>query len=118
MTREIYDFEELVAPVIKALRAAYRLRRKPLADIKWEGPDLVQECHSLTPAERLTAENLRYSFEDQGRSALEEIIGIAVALGIQQGRNMTTVEYEERIKIMEILHKLELSRKSDAGNSL
>ena len=48
MMTKIYDFEELVAPVIKALKGAYRLKRKPLVDIKWEGPDLVQECHSLT----------------------------------------------------------------------
>jgi hypothetical protein len=101
---KIYDFEELVAPVVKALKAAYGLRRKPLADIKWEGPELEQYCYSMPPAERLTAENLRYSQEDQGRSALEEIIGIAVALGIQQGRNIAEHEH----KVIELIHQAKL----------
>ena len=115
MTNKIYDFEELVKSVVKALKGAYTLRRKPLVDIKWEGPELEQYCYSLPPAERLTAENLRYSQEDQGRSALEEIIGIAVALGIQQGINMTTADYEIQIETMRLLHQLELSKAKQNG---
>jgi hypothetical protein len=100
---KIYDFEELVEPVVKALKSAYVLRRKPLANIKWCGPD-ISNGFALLPSERLTAENLRYSEQDQGRHAIDEIIGIAVTLGIEQGKNIAAVEYEKR----ELIHQAEL----------
>jgi len=100
---KIYTFEELVKPVVKALKAAYTLERKPLADIKWRGPN-ISNGFSLSPSERLTAENLRYSEESQGRFALDEIVGIAVSLGIEQGKNLAAMEYEKR----ELVHQAEL----------
>ncbi len=99
----IYDFEDLVAPVVKALKAAYSLKRRPLADIEWRGPN-ISNGMSLSPCERLTAENLQYSEESQGRFAIDEIIGIAVSLGIEQGKNLAAIESEKR----ELLHQAEL----------
>ena len=97
---------------MKALKAAYRFRRKPIVEYpSGKGQTLNRKMlWYCSEAERLTAENLRYSFEDQNRSALEEIIGIAVALGIQQGTNITTAEYERLIETMKIQHNLELSK--------
>ena len=99
----IYDFEELVAPVVKALKAAYSLKRRPLADIEWRGPN-ISNGFSLSPSERLTAENLQYSQESQGRFAIDEIIGIAVSLGIEQGKNLAAIEFKKQ----ELLHQAAL----------
>ena len=89
--------------MVKVLKAAYSLNRKPLADIKWRGPN-ISNGFSLSPSERLTAENLRYSEESQGRFAIDEIVGIAVALGIEQGKNLAAIEYEKT----ELIHQAEL----------
>ncbi len=91
-----FRFTDLTDAVIKAIRTAYNLRRKNKEkDIAWTGPQFDKDNFSdhlaaccFSPEHKLTAENLRYSEEDQGRDALEEIVGVAVQLGIEQGIRM------------------------------
>lgn len=87
-------FEDLIRPVIKAIKFAYSLQRKNKGrSIPWTGPPRESGL-SCCPdhAEMLKAHNLKYSEEDQGRDALEEIVGIAIALGIDQGQRITKKE--------------------------
>jgi hypothetical protein len=81
-------FGDLVDPVVKAIRAAYWTRRRPEAkDIKWTGPMYGwREASSCgDPKVALSADWLEHGAE-QGRDALDTIIGIAIRLGMEQGR--------------------------------
>ena len=83
------SFSDLADAVRKALRAAYSIKRKDRKrNIKWTGPPQGESCAHccLAPADALTAESLKYNLDDQGRDALDVIIGIAIQMGIEQGR--------------------------------
>lgn len=89
---EPYTFDEMADPILKAIRFAYKLRRRNLGkSIPWNGPRLGRNMRANSPEfeHRLSAENLAYSQEDQGRNALDEIIGVALQVGIEQGRRIT-----------------------------
>lgn len=100
------DFESLAEPVVEAVRAAYELeRRNRDADIPWTGPEntlpaILATC--LTFEDKLKARHLRFSLEDQGRSALEEIVEIAIRLGIEQGYRQARGKYAEKIKLLKM----------------
>lgn len=71
------------------MRFAYDLtRRNQGRSIPWSGPPIGRHeaATSLEAKNRLSAKMLEYSKEDQGRDALDEIIGVAIQLGIEQGR--------------------------------
>lgn len=85
-------FEDLTRPVIRALKGAYTFRRRGYKDIPWTGPCTGSLHCCLSAEETLKASNLKYSQEDQGRNAMEEIIGLAVRLGIEQGKRMAAEE--------------------------
>jgi len=92
---EPIEFEKLTKPLVNAVWFAYDLTRKNEdADIPWEGPDIGwrERATCFGPKEQLTSKNLTYSKEEQGRSALEEIVGLAIRLGIEQGRRIATSE--------------------------
>lgn len=65
-------------------------RKNRTKDVPWDGPDIGDHekatCHSIP--DNLKADYLAESKEDQGRDALDEIIGIALRLGIEQGRRI------------------------------
>lgn len=89
---EPYTFDEMIDPIIKALRFAYKFRRQNNGkSIPWDGPRLGKNmrANSLEFEHRLSAENLTYSKDDQGRDALDEILGVALQVGIEQGRRIT-----------------------------
>lgn len=89
------QFDEITDPICTAICAAYRLtRRHPERDIPWNGLDIGdrEKGACFSPDEQLTADNLRYSLDEQGRDALAEIVGIAVRLGIEQGRRVLMQE--------------------------
>lgn len=97
---EPMDFEKLTKPLVKAIRFAYDLKRKNRdKDIPWKGPDIGarERATCLSPSTQLKSENLIYSEEEQGRDALEEIIGLALRLGIEQGRRITMTGHEVAI---------------------
>lgn len=94
------DFEYMGRDVCKAIRFAYKIQRKNQGrDIPWKGLDNGKTAHSLSPTEQLCAENLAYSLEEQGRDALSEIIGVALQLGIEQGKRIMAPE----IKVLKML---------------
>ena len=93
------NFEDLTAPICAAIRFAYRLqRRNQDRDIPWSGPEIGAEerATALLAQAQLGAVNLAYSLDDQGRDALTEIIGLAVRLGIEQGRRIVKSSAEYR----------------------
>ncbi len=105
---KIVSFSELTEPITKAIRHAYAIKRLPLRDIPWTGLELGkrEKVNCFEPAEHLTAKNLDYSDQEQGRDALEEIVGIAVRLGIEQGRRAFRDEHE----FQTMQHKLDMIR--------
>ena len=97
----LVHFTELTEPVVRAIEACYSMQpREGILDkgVTWSGLDLG--AHELaicfSPDEALSGSHLRYSSEDQGRSPLEEIIAIAVQLGIEQGRRQLGIEQGRR----------------------
>jgi hypothetical protein len=102
---EPLDFDSLTTPLLKAIKFAYKLERKNKGQaIPWSGPDSgVHAGYSLHPKQQLSAENLRYSDEEQGRDALEELIGLALRLGIEQGRRITMTGPEIKTLRLELL---------------
>ncbi len=101
------SFEKITDPLVRAVKFAYDIKRKNRdKDIPWKGPEIGQDDRAccLLAAQSLKSKNLIYSEEDQGREAIEEIIGLAVRLGIEQGRRI----YKEsgEMKIMELHARL------------
>jgi len=86
-------FGDLVGPVVKAIRQAYKMRlRRSIykRGLKWTGYDIGarDKACCCSPDAHLTGENLLYSNNNQGRSPLEEIVALAVKTGIEQGRRL------------------------------
>jgi hypothetical protein len=82
-------FQDIVDPIVKAIEFTYKMERKnERKNVPWNGLDIGehQKVTSLRPRESLSAKQLAYDEEDQGRSALEVIVGLAVQLGAEQGR--------------------------------
>lgn len=81
--------DDLAQPICEAIRFAYELRRKNRKrDIPWDSFETPESAHGHNIRETLRAEHLRYSDENQNRDCLEEIIGCAIRLGIEQGHRM------------------------------
>jgi hypothetical protein len=89
------SFENLVAPFRKAIQFAYKLNRKNKGkDIPYTGYS-VTDGGSLPPQERFTAEQLKYDEEDQGRDALEVILGSLASVAIEYGKRLALKEVRE-----------------------
>lgn len=101
------DFDELVEPVVKAIKFAYNLRRKNLnKDIPYKGYER-KHCLStcLSIGSTLSAENLQYEQREQGRSALETIVGVAVQLGFEQGIRYQKEQHKTHDLITDLIDK-------------
>lgn len=84
-------FERLVGPVRDALEQAYTMVRKDRRrGIRWNGPPIgeAERAMCLEFDDALRASSLKESEIDQGRDALDTILGIALQLGIEQGRRI------------------------------
>ena len=83
-------FKEITKPIISLIKQQYRLRFKGWRDLRYNGydHDLMCGVTCLPPDQAMTASNLQYSLHDQGRAPLDEIVALAVQLGIEQGRRM------------------------------
>ncbi len=104
----VVRFTDITQPIMRAMRFAYTLKRKNRQrDIPWEGLDIGKEEQAccFSPIEKLTAFNLEYSLDSQGRDALTEIVGVAVQLGIEQGRRMAHQDMTSRIDILKLMHQ-------------
>ena len=82
-------FTDIADPICEAIRAAYELKRKNRSrSIPWTGLDIGDDIKagSYSPDDKLKRDNLKYDEENQDRDALQVIVGIAVQLGMEQGR--------------------------------
>ena len=107
--KSLSSFEELTEPVVRAIRFAYKLERKNSnLDIPWLGYDIgeKEKGTSRSPDKKLSVEKLKYQEEEQGRSALETLIGLAVQLGIEQGRRLQKEDMYAKIFLFEHLKRL------------
>lgn len=85
------NFEDMTGPVCEAIRFAYDLSRKNHNwSIPWTGYNIGARAlvGGPPPHLRLRRDSLHYDEYDQGRDALEVLVGVAVQLGIEQGRRM------------------------------
>lgn len=85
---EVVSFDKLVTPIADAVRFCFDMERKNRdEDVPYTGMEKahVSLVTSFPADEALTAEQLRYDDEDQGRDALHVIIGIAISVGMEQG---------------------------------
>ncbi len=105
------SFHEVTDPIMEALKFTHSIKRKNTAmDVPWKGLDIgeSQKATCFVPDENLTADSLAFQLEDQGRTALEVIIGIAVQLGMEQGRR---VERGDRTSLnLAFIYAKELNR--------
>ena len=84
-------FSDLADPILKAIRFAYKLKRKNIdEDIKWKGYDIGEndKVTCFSPDEKFKVKSLAWALEEHGMDALHEIITVAIQLGIEQGRRL------------------------------
>lgn len=84
-------FDDIINPLRDAVDQLYTLKRvNKDMDVHWDGLDIGEAtkatCHG--PDHALSAESLKYDEEEQGRDAMRILLGIAVQLGIEQGRRI------------------------------
>jgi len=105
---QVVPFYLLAGAVRKAFEATFELEDiAPDMDVPWTGPPLGKRelvtCQN--PIERLKAEYLAYELEDQGRDKLDALIGLALQLGIEQGRRCLRSEESVWIEIKKMQEK-------------
>ena len=86
------DFSDIADPLCEAFRFAYVLSRQNAdQDIPYDGLDIGwrERACCFSAAEQLTVEKIGFSEDDQGRDALKVLVGLAIQLGIEQGRRIT-----------------------------
>lgn len=91
------SLEDLATPIVKAIRFAYRLKRQNAdLDVPYQGYDIGERerGNCFDPVTQLTAQKLRVAKYDQGREAIEEIVALAIRLGIEQGRRVAMMGSE------------------------
>jgi len=98
---EMAMFNKIATPLKEAILFGYRLTRKAKKkDVPYNGyPVGVLNLGCRQPDEVLKAENLKYS-EEQDRDLLDEVIGIAIQLGMEQGRRMTMEQLNSKRHII------------------
>src|ERR1700751_5446488 len=106
--RKPADFEDILIPLVKAVKFAYSLERKNKdKDIPYSGFERSSMRACLAPIkEALSVKNLKFDEEDQGRTALEVILAIAIQLGIEQGKRMEQQEADKDLKIVKLINRL------------
>ena len=79
------DFERITEPLARWFRAHQDGRVET-----YEGLPLGQReaAGALQPVDALTTESLAYNLDEQGRDVFDVVIGLAVQLGIEQGRRL------------------------------
>lgn len=100
------DFEDLTGPIREAILFAYKVERQNEdKDVPYEG--LPKGWHELVcsfPAkEALSAEQLRYSNDEQGRDALTEILAVLANISFEQGRRIELRKINSYLNMLDIL---------------
>ncbi len=107
---ETLDFSDLTEPIVDLIRQAYWLNsaHSTKKGLVWRGPSLPKSlaatCHPYDEA--LSAERLRYNDSEQGIDPLMVIVGIAVQLGIEQGRRMNASKVSLTQQIESLLEEV------------
>lgn len=98
------QFTSIVDPLRDAVDHLYELRRLPEKDVPWTGLEIGQRelGGNYGAVERLTAASLRYDEEEQDRDPMRVLLGLAVQLGIEQGRRIFCNEHDLPLKIRDI----------------
>jgi hypothetical protein len=99
------SFHDLAESVKKATKFCYKLTRKNRdEDVPWKGPPLPKcmQATCLSFEESLSAKGLAFNKNDQGRDAMDVIIGIAIQLGIEQGRRMVKEEVLKEVDYLDL----------------
>lgn len=112
-------FEDLTAHLVLAVQHCYKLERQNRdLDVPYKGYRIgnKERATCLSPDHQLSAEQLRYSEEEQGRDALTEILGLAVRLGIEQGRRLAKEEDPLYQLYVNNLKKLYRDRRGEESN--
>jgi hypothetical protein len=113
---ETVSFTNLIDPIIKSIEFGYEMkRRNKNRNIPYKGYNTEMEENSacFDPVETFRVRNLQYSEKEQGRSLLDEAIGIVFRLGMAQGRRMYRNKMKSGMKLMECAIKnLDMSKES------
>jgi hypothetical protein len=102
-TETVY-FSDLTKSVADVIRFGYEMKRRNRnKNIPYNGynTDMEEHAGDFDPVIKLKAKKLKYAEEDQGRDLLIEAIGIAVQLGIAQGRRIQRERMKVGMKLME-----------------
>lgn len=87
------DFEELIKECKDTLLQGIKYERiNTDKDIKWNGHTTTNPYNrhvSLDPDFQLKAKHMKEVLEAQGRDFIDIILGLAISLGIEQGRRIT-----------------------------
>lgn len=102
----IAAFADIVSPIRDAVNQAYSLKRKH-GTIKWSGLDIghKEKVGCFSPDEDLSVNSLAYHAE-RDRDPMDVIIGIAVRLGIEQGRLRAEETHQGLVYLAEDLVRL------------
>ena len=92
LTKVAY-FDDLSGPIVKALKFVIRNRGVKIADdiiIPYKGYNIGEDdlACAFNPVEKLSTERRNYDRDEQGRDIYDLIVGIAIQLGIEQGRRI------------------------------
>ncbi len=99
------DFEDLTLPIRDAILFAYKVERQNEdKDVPYDG--LPKGWHELVcsfPAkEALSAFQLRYSNDEQGRDALTEILAVLAHISFEQGRRIELEKISSYLGMLDI----------------
>ncbi len=106
--KQTVRFADLAEPVHKAISFAYTLKRKNHGkDVPWSGFDIGESMKAccLSPHEALTKDNLAYDKNNQDRDPMNILIGIAIQIGIEQGRRIQLEEIDSYLSLASISAK-------------
>jgi len=102
---EVVYFDDLVQPVKKALLFVLKKGGKKIADdvvIPYKGYNIGRKdlVTSFDPVTKFSTEQRNYDRDEQGRDIFDLLIGLAVQLGIEQGRRWLRKDQEMAIKVL------------------
>ena len=98
-------FGDITGPFRDAIRFAYNIKRKNKdKDIPYKGlPKGRHELVSTFPVvESLSAEQLKYDLDEQGRDALTVILGNMCQIAFEQGRRIEWTYIKTYLDMMEL----------------
>lgn len=102
---ETVRFDELVTPLRKAVKYAYKLTRINVKkDIPWTGYEHGDYIGTTNPdPEEMLNRRWQSHEREQGRSPIDTILAIAVQLGIEQGMRLERQRGGPRVSLVELL---------------